>query len=74
MYTAMGVYMRNLIADKIEDRVLVPKAPLKPSYAERKQRKYGRTKPILVASSRLAKNVRNAKIKIKFKGFSRRGR
>lgn len=64
VWHAAGEWLRKCIADKIEDKRPVVKAPLSPAYAERKRREWGKTHPILVAGGDLLDDVREANVRV----------
>ena len=66
MYRALGLWMRDVIADKIEDKRSVRKRPLTPAYAAWKQRHVG-SKPILVLTGAMLRAVRNAGVRVERK-------
>jgi len=63
MHTELGEWMRDMIADKIEDKRAVYKAPLSRRYAAWKLAHYG-AKPILVLTGALLRAIRNARVKV----------
>ncbi len=63
MHTALGEWMRSVIADKIEDKRPVSKRPLSPAYAAWKMARVG-ARPILVLTGAMLRAVRNAVVKV----------
>lgn len=64
VWRAAGEWFRQCIADKIEDKRAVIKAPLTPAYAREKMREWGKTHPILVASGEMLDDVREAGVRV----------